>query len=418
MRRDGRTIASTTGFWLMLGLGMLLATVPGETAGGRVLELVRKGDLRGLKSALQTEKSDEVKLQGLVCAITNNKVAIAAALIESGPDLGTRLDSEFTVGSQKFDLAGDTVLHLAASLGRVEIVKTLLKAGAPVNVEGTQGRTPLDAARAAFDESQSQSADGGASGTDPKVATRQAGRLQQVIELLEAAGGRTTGGGGTIMVVIPVILVVAVVLGVVRIRRGKTGAAPGAKAARPAPSSAKAGWLEQAATLADRFGRARWTEFCQTHLGGPKEGASEELASFADEATARYFPKAASFRATYAIGERRLVLALLVIQPDQVLEMPEVPPDGEWHDRPEIKGAVLMIDQEKIAREALAAYARLLQLTIRLEAGSPAVAGYTLKRDDDGWKYREPEHLELDLALDSRGRLSGGRARIRATPTA
>ncbi len=68
-------------------------------------------------------------------AILADQRHVVEFLIEKGANLGARPKDEH----------GGTPLHWAAALGRIEMVKQLLSAGADINAPDNHGYTPLDA---------------------------------------------------------------------------------------------------------------------------------------------------------------------------------------------------------------------------------------------------------------------------------
>jgi ankyrin repeat protein len=68
-------------------------------------------------------------------AVLADQSEIAEFLIEKGANLDARAKDEH----------GGTPLHWAAALGRIEMARRLIDAGADVNSEDDHGLTPLDA---------------------------------------------------------------------------------------------------------------------------------------------------------------------------------------------------------------------------------------------------------------------------------
>ena len=68
-------------------------------------------------------------------AVLSDQGEIAALLIRKGASLNAKAEDEH----------GGTSLHWAAVLGRIEMAKRLIEAGADVNAKDNHGFTPLDA---------------------------------------------------------------------------------------------------------------------------------------------------------------------------------------------------------------------------------------------------------------------------------
>jgi ankyrin repeat protein len=106
-----------------------------------------------LKSGASVNERDGAGVTPTHTAAAYGTPALLGALLEAGADLaavdivgqvrwflchGVRLLSESEWGG------GQTPLHYAAALGRIELVTMLMAAGSPVNVIDASGRTPLD----------------------------------------------------------------------------------------------------------------------------------------------------------------------------------------------------------------------------------------------------------------------------------
>lgn len=110
---------------------------PSNAAGiDELTEAARNGDIRTAEAVLATgidvnmENSD--KLVPIVYAAANDHVELLELLLRSGADPNAA-SSE----------SGSTALHIAAQLGQVRSVKTLLDNGADINIQDDLGMTPL-----------------------------------------------------------------------------------------------------------------------------------------------------------------------------------------------------------------------------------------------------------------------------------
>jgi ankyrin repeat protein len=89
----------------------------------------------------------DLELAALVHAISEGDIVAAKRLLDTSPELATASFVEgATRQSPKAYYAGDTALHIAASLYETEIVRKLLAMGADVRSRNRRGAEPLHSA--------------------------------------------------------------------------------------------------------------------------------------------------------------------------------------------------------------------------------------------------------------------------------
>ncbi|CAM9366004.1 unnamed protein product [Laminaria digitata] len=124
-----------------------------------LLEGVLNGNMRGAKAALadgaNVNGSPRLLIPPISAAAAMNEVGMVKLMIKHGADPDRQANRD--VASPSTDIGvkiceGDRPLHVAAKLGRLEIVRLLLQwAGADPNATNKPGRTPLMAACACLD---------------------------------------------------------------------------------------------------------------------------------------------------------------------------------------------------------------------------------------------------------------------------
>lgn len=409
---------------LLIAGGNLFPSILESSGVNRIFEIIQKGGPASLKDTVMREKDDLVIIQGLILAIAKNKPAMVEVLIEKVPDFGILLDGEFAIGATAtFDPGGETVLHCAARNARVSMVKLLLNKRAPVNKPDIKGRSPLDAVNDRLRELE----ESGEDETKEKMRAKAGEakvieKLMDIAQILEEAGGQSLKGSDWTMVLVIVVVVFGLSGGLVFFLLQRTAKLQAAELAekkkeeKAKEAAGKGNWLTEARKAASRLAGEHWIKDCHQKTGGSLEGVSEDVKQVNDHVTEEFFPQIASFVYSFTHEKNKLSLGILVDHGDKAIHLEPIPSDGGWHQLPELKGAVVRLEKQKEARTAFGSYAKLLQLEVQFDSGGKQIEGYTLKREDSGWKCTEPDFLELDLTFDDRGRLNTAKGKIRSRP--
>lgn len=115
-----------------------------------VLDAVRKADTIQLEKMLNSGANPDIKTKNgitpLIVASYNGYISIARILLKFGanPNLFTNLNTDFHLGKLLSNKnSKTTALMLAAYTGKLEMVITLIKGGADVNMQDSDGQTAL-----------------------------------------------------------------------------------------------------------------------------------------------------------------------------------------------------------------------------------------------------------------------------------